>query len=194
LRPGGNNQSSERELIHGAFNYLKPLNARLVSFNCRGFDLPVLKYRAMLHEIQAKWLYDGGDKWNNYNSRYSLDWHCDLLEAFSDFGASAKIKMQEIAALFGIPSKLDCDGSEVDSMFQANKIDEIRNYCELDVVTTYILYLRYMMHRGTLTKEGYSRSLNELLEFMEDRAAEKPHFAKYLTEFHTSYYARTHDE
>jgi len=187
LRPGGNADSSERDLIHGVFNYMKQLTPRLVSFNGRSFDLPVLKYRAMLHGVSAKWLYDSGDKWNSYNSRYSLDWHCDLLEAFSDFGTSARIKMQEVSALFGIPSKLDCDGSEVDSMFAAGKVNEIRDYCELDVVNTYVLYLRYMLHRGSLTKDGYEQSLQELLDFMAMNQDKKPHFAKYIEAFNQSY-------
>lgn len=187
LRPGGNIDSSERDLIHGLFSYLKQVTPRLVSFNGRSFDLPVLKYRAMLHNVAAKWLYDSGDKWNSYNSRYSLDWHCDLLEAFSDFGASARIRMQEVSALFGIPSKLDCDGSDVDAMFAAGKVKEIRDYCELDVVNTYVLYLRYMMHRGVLTKDSYLRSLDDLLNFMEIQQNEKPHFARYIEAFNQSY-------
>lgn len=187
LRPGGNLQSSEKDLINGVFEYMKKISPRLVSFNGRTFDLPVLKYRAMLHGVSAKWLYDSGDKWNNYNSRYSLDWHCDLLEAFSDFGTSARVKMKEVSALFGIPSKLDCDGSEVDKLFSQGKVAEIRNYCEIDVVNTYILYLRYMVHRGSITKEGYLQSLQELLDLMEMEKIEKPHFAKYLEAFNQEY-------
>ena len=166
---------------------MKQLSPRLVSFNGRTFDLPVLKYRAMLHGVSAKWLYDSGDKWNNYGSKYSLDWHCDLLDAFSDFGASARVKMQEVSALFGIPSKLDCDGGDVDAMFSSGRISEIRDYCELDVVNTYVLYLRYMFHRGTLNMEGYEQSLDELLDFMTMNQDEKPHFKKYLNAFNQTY-------
>lgn len=187
LRPGGNIDSTEKDLVSGCFNYLKQLSPRLVSFNGRTFDLPVLKYRAMLHGVSAKWLYDSGDKWNSYGSKYSLDWHCDLLDAFSDFSASARVKMQEVSALFGIPSKLDCDGGDVDAMFSSGRVSEIRDYCELDVVNTYVLYLRYMFHRGTLSKEGYDQSLDELLDFMAMNQDEKPHFKKYLDAFNQTY-------
>ena len=38
---------------------------RLVTYNGRSFDLPVLKYRAMMHGVQASWLHQGGDRFNN---------------------------------------------------------------------------------------------------------------------------------
>jgi predicted PolB exonuclease-like 3'-5' exonuclease len=181
LRSGGNLESTESELVSGFFNYMKQQLPRLVSFNGRTFDLPVLKYRAMLHGVPAKWFYDSGDKWNGYNNRYSLDWHCDLLEAFSDFGTSARVKMSEVSAMFGIPSKLDCDGAVVDLMYEDGKIEEIRDYCELDVVNTYLLYLRYAMHRGQINKDGYADAVDDLINFMKGK--EKPHYERYLNEY-----------
>ncbi|CAD6996579.1 unnamed protein product [Ceratitis capitata] len=79
--------------------------------------MPVLKYRAMVHGIQAEYFYKAGDKWNSYNQRYSSDWHCDLLESLSDFGASAKVKMNEVCAVLNLPGKTGVDGSQVMDLY-----------------------------------------------------------------------------
>jgi predicted PolB exonuclease-like 3'-5' exonuclease len=183
VRSGGNNDSSEAELVQGLFNYLGKISPRLVSFNGRTFDLPVLKYRAMLHDVQAAWLHRTGDKWNSYNSRYSLDWHCDLLDAFSDFGTSSRIKMHELCALFGLPGKLDVDGSQVSALYNQGKIQEIRDYCELDVLNTYLLYLKYMLHTAHLTTEQYELCCQDLFNYLEKHSISKPHFAKFIDEW-----------
>ena len=98
LRSGGEAGFDEAQLLQGFFQYFERLKPRLVSFNGRGFDLPVLKYRAMVHGIQSPWLHQAGDKWNSYSSRYSMDWHCDLMEQLSDYGASARVKLAEVCA------------------------------------------------------------------------------------------------
>lgn len=179
LRSGGKENASEKELLEGFFQYLGKIHPRLVSFNGRGFDLPVLKYRAMAHGIQASWLYHSGDKWNSYTQRYSLDWHCDLLDAFSDYGASARIKLNEVCSIFGFPGKFGVDGSKVSEMCDAGQLKEIRDYCETDVLNTYLAYLRYQQHRGDLTTESYNQSIGDVMSLIKEEGESRPH----LTEF-----------
>ncbi len=185
IRSGGDLVATEADLVRGFFAHLKKNLSRLVSFNGKNFDMPVLKYAAMKHEVEAAWLYKTGDKWNNYNQRYSLDWHCDLAEAFSDFGASAKVKMNELCAAFGLPGKIGVDGSQVMQMFDDGKLEEIRNYCETDVINTYLLYLVYQHHNGSLTKEGFAKCKKELTEFLQEKSKNKPHFAEFLAELNS---------
>ena len=85
LRSGGEESFGEKKLLQGFFGYFERIRPRLVSFNGRGFDLPVLKYRAMAHGVQAPLLHNADNKWENYTVRYATDWHCDLIEALSDF-------------------------------------------------------------------------------------------------------------
>lgn len=186
VRSGGDLSTSEADLVKGFFSHLKKNSSRLVSFNGKNFDMPVLKYAAMKHEVEAGWLYKSGDKWNNYNQRYSLDWHCDLAEAFSDFGASARVKMNELCAAFNLPGKIGVDGSMVMSMFDEGKLEEIRNYCETDVINTYLLYLVYQHHNGSISRQTFIKCKNSLREFLEKKSAQKPHFAQFLTEWKKS--------
>ncbi len=182
IRSGGDLIANEADLVKGFFAHLKKNFSRLVSFNGKHFDLPVLKYAAMKHEVEAGWLYKSGDKWNNYNQRYSLDWHCDLAEAFSDFGASAKVKMNELCAAFGLPGKIGVDGSMVMDFYDQGRLQEIRDYCETDVLNTFLLYLVYQHHNGSMTKDSFVKCKKGLEEFLEEKSKQKPHFGEFLRE------------
>jgi hypothetical protein len=127
--------------------------------------MPVLQYRAMKYGIDAKWIYSDG--YYNYNHRYSIEKHCDLLEMFSNFGASARVKMSEVCALFKIPCKNGVESSNIQDLFKAGKISEIADYCEIDVITTYVLYLRFMQHSGKLSAEGYNICLDNLCNMLK---------------------------
>jgi predicted PolB exonuclease-like 3'-5' exonuclease len=180
LRSGGKDGATEKELLEGLFKYLARNRARLVSFNGRAFDLPVLRYRAMVHGLQAKWLYSSGDKWNSYMSRYSLDWHCDLLEALSDFGASARIKLDEVCAVLGFPGKFGVDGGKVGEMYSEGRTKEIRDYCETDVLNTYLVYLRHMHHRGEITTVCYNESIEAVLVMIDSQKDVRAHLGRFL--------------
>mgnify|MGYP002857425338 CR=1 FL=1 len=180
LRSGGEQGFSEDQLLQGFFQYFEHLKPRLVSFNGRAFDLPVLKYRAMAHGIAAPWLYSSGDKWNSYQSRYSIDWHCDLLDVLRDYGASSPVKLAEICAVMGFPGKFGWDGSQVTNMIDAGKIQEVRDYCETDVLNTYLVYLRSMLHRGVISRDGYNRSVSDIITMIENSRTTRPHLFDFL--------------
>ncbi len=180
LRSGGEAGFDEKQLLQGFFGYFERLKPRLVSYNGRGFDLPVLKYRAMKHGIGAPWLYQGGDKWNSYVSRYSADWHCDLLEVLSDYGGSARVKLDEVCAVMGFPGKFGVDGSKVAGLYDDGKIQEIRDYCETDVLNTYLVYLRLMHHKGTVSSEAYNRAIADIVALIEAEGEARPHLSRFM--------------
>lgn len=180
LRTGGEAGYDEKQLLLGFFTYLERLRPRLVSFNGRTFDLPVLKYRAMVHGISAPWLHKSGDKWNSYGYRYATDWHCDLLDVLSDFGASARVKLNEVCAAFGFPGKVGIDGSKVADLIDAGGIDAVRHYCETDVVNTYLTYLRWQLHAGTLSKTGYNAAISDIVSFIDAEKEKRPYLAEFM--------------
>ncbi len=180
LRSGGNEDASEQEIVEGFFRYLERLRARLVTYNGRTFDVPVMKYRAMKYGIQAEWLHQSGDKWNSYTSRYSSDWHCDLIEILSDYGASARVKLNEVCSILGYPGKFGVDGSKVSEMFDNGEIAAIRHYCETDVLNTYLVYLRTQHHTGVLTTEGYNKAIADIITFIDNQKDERPYFQEFM--------------
>jgi len=180
LRSGGEAGFNEKQLLVGFFQYFERLRPRLVSFNGRGFDLPVLKYRAMVHGISSSWLHQSGDKWNSYSSRYSSDWHCDLMDQLSDYGASARVKLNEVCSVLGLPGKFGVDGSKVAEMIDAGEVEAVRDYCETDVLNTYLVYLRTMLHRGSMTTEAHNRAVAEVISMIEAECEARPHLGQFM--------------
>jgi predicted PolB exonuclease-like 3'-5' exonuclease len=180
LRSGGKTDSSEAELIAGFFRFVEHYRPRLITFNGRGFDLPVLKFRAMVHGVAAPVYYQAGDKWNGYGRRYSDDWHCDLMDVLSDYGAATKIKLNEICSVLGLPGKFGMEGSQVAEYYDAGRLGDIRDYCETDVLNTYLVYLRHMLHRGTLKLDAYNRAIADVISLIEAEKATRPHLGAFL--------------
>ena len=180
LRSGGEAGFDEKQLLQGFFGYFERLKPRLVSFNGRGFDLPVLKYRAMVHGVSAPWLYGAGDKWNSYTQRYATDWHCDLLEVLSDHGASARVGLNEVCAVMGFPGKFGISGADVARLVDEGLIGDVRDYCETDVLNTYLVYLRLMLHKGTVRLDGYNRAIADIVSLIESEGADRPYLKEFM--------------
>jgi predicted PolB exonuclease-like 3'-5' exonuclease len=164
----GEESSSEKELLERFFDGLDKFVPTLVSWNGSGFDLPVLHYRALLHGVAAPRYWDTGDddrdfRWNNYLSRYHSR-HTDLMDVLAGYQARANAPLDEIATMLGFPGKMGMSGAKVWDSYQSGDIAGIRNYCETDVLNTYLVYLRFQLMRGRLTTEGYERECALLRE------------------------------
>ena len=61
-----------------------------------------------------------------------------------------------MARLCGFPGKLGMDGSQVHGEVLAGRLSDVRDYCETDVLNTYLLFLRFQLMRGTLSQEQYA--------------------------------------
>ncbi len=180
LATGGHKESSEKELLEGFFHLIETRAPQLISFNGRGFDVPVLKYRAMAHGISCPRWFTQGDRWNNYDTRFSSEYHCDLLEVLSDFGASARCSMDEVASVLNVPGKLETSGDNVREMFETGKIEAIRDYCETDVLTTMLIFLRHQLFSGALNEGAYARAALGVRNYVEANSESRPHLAEYL--------------
>jgi 3'-5' exonuclease len=178
LRSGGNANSSEKELIDGFFAFIAKHRPKLVSYNGRSFDLPVLQYRALKHKTSSFGLYQLGDKWNNYLNRYSLDWHTDLIEALSNFGAATRVSMNELCASLNLPGKIDVDGLAVYDLYKSDKVQEIRDYCETDVLNTYLIYLHYALHFGIMNKQNFETATEQIEGFLTNME-KYPHYDRF---------------
>lgn len=174
-------KNTEKEIIEKFFDYLCKYLPRIVDYNGRTFDLPVMKYRAMKYCISAPKLFKAGDKWNNYQQKYSIDWHCDLLDVLSDFGSSCRCKMNEICSILGIPGKIGIDGSQIIEMFDNGKLKEIDNYCETDVINTYLVYLHYQLLVGSISNKDFIKMNKDLIRYLLDE--NKEHFNEFLNEW-----------
>lgn len=177
---GGDAKSGEKELVEGFFGLIQSRAPQLVSYNGRGFDVPVLKHRAMVHGVSCPRWFSEGDKWNSYDARYASTYHMDLMELLSDYGASARCSMDEIAAVLGVPGKLDTSGADVRNLYESGQIEAIRNYCETDVLTTALILLNWQRFSGTLSDGAYARTTLGIRNYLQAEADERPHLGEFL--------------
>ena len=156
----GDEEGSEAQIIQRFFDGIEKYTPQLVSWNGSGFDLPVLHYRGLIHAVRAPRYWDTGDddrefRYNNYISRYHMR-HCDVMDLLSLYQGRAVAPLDEIAQLLGLPGKLGMDGSQVWDAYQAGRLADIRNYCETDVVNTYLVFLRFQAMRGAITADQHA--------------------------------------
>ena len=176
----GDPDSSEAELIKRFFDGIQKYSPVLVSWNGSGFDLPVLHYRALLRGVSAPlyWETRQNDfKYNNYLNRYH-ERHTDLMDVLAAYQARAYVSLDEIAVMLGLPGKLGMDGSKVWDAYLNGEIQAIRDYCETDVLNTYLVFLRFQLMRGQLNPGTYQAECQRVRKNLQAEA--KPHFQAFL--------------
>ncbi len=155
----GDIDADEEDLLQRFFSGLERYTPRLVSWNGGGFDLPVIHYRSLLYPLNAAHYWETGQndssfRYNNYLSRYH-DRHTDLMDVLAGYQPRASAALDEIAGLCGFPGKMGMSGAKVWDAYQQGHIQQIRNYCETDVLNTYLVYLNFERNRGNLDQPQY---------------------------------------
>jgi predicted PolB exonuclease-like 3'-5' exonuclease len=178
--PGG--RSDEARVIQQFFTTIEKKVPQLVSWNGGGFDLPVLHYRGLRHGVVANKYWDLGEddrefKFNNYIGRYHTR-HLDLMDVLAMYQPRASAPLDAMARLCGFPGKLGMDGSAVYGTYLGGGLEDIRRYCETDVMNTYLLYCRFQRMRGGFTEPEYEREIAFVRESLG--AIDEPHWREYL--------------
>ena len=135
----------------------------LIHHNGRGFDLPLLTYRSMKHNLQMPL------RLNHYDIRYRFSKaNVDLMDEFSNYGASSYPKLKHLGQLIDVPFKQTAEGNEVLEMYKKGELEKIEHYCYEDVMATYIVWLRMKYTIGEIPDEVFSnlneRAVNKLKE------------------------------
>jgi predicted PolB exonuclease-like 3'-5' exonuclease len=179
----GDSDSDEAELIKRFFDGLDQYTPDLVSWNGGGFDLPVLHYRALLNGVQSPRYWELGDedrafRYNNYLNRFHWR-HIDLMDVLSGFQPRARAGLDACAVMLGFPGKMGLKGDQVWPYFLQGKIQDIRNYCETDVLNTYLIFLRFQYMRGILDDGSLEAEFTRLRDLLGD--AEQKHLQAFLS-------------
>jgi 3'-5' exonuclease len=72
------------------------------------------------------------------------------------------------------------DGSAVYPAYLDGKLEDIRRYCETDVMNTYLLYCRFQKMRGGLTDAEYTQEIAMVRQTLDSLAPGEPHWQEYL--------------
>jgi len=118
----------------------------LVSFNGRGFDIPVLEFAALRYPISIAQHFQ--ERYGN-RYRFQTDCHLDVMDFLTDYGASPRPRggLSMLAAICGLPPKAT-HGGDVEALYQAGEIDKINRYCRNDVRRLYAVWGRLQLLRG----------------------------------------------
>lgn len=157
----GDVDSSEEDLLKRFYSGIERYTPTLVSWNGCGFDLPVIHYRSLLYPINAGLYWENGQndasfRYNNYLGRYH-ERHTDLMDVLAAYSPRANAPLDEIASLCGFPGKRGMSGAKVWDNYLEGNVKLIRDYCETDVLNTYLVYLNYQRNKGLLDQTQHEQ-------------------------------------
>ena len=161
-------EEREEAALRDFCTFLNRKNPRLVSFNGRGFDLPLVALRALKYNLPLSAYYEvdnpmaGKTKWDNYRYRYSEKFHLDLLDLLGG-GQARGLSLDSVCKMAGIMGKHEVSGEQVFSLIlDKGDLAAVDFYCQSDVINTYWLFLKLELSRGTLSLEAYLENLTTL--------------------------------
>lgn len=148
--------------------------AKLITFNGRGFDMPLLELAAFRYGLPARDYYQGS------RNRYGGNTF-DLYDWMTNFGAARLAGgLDLLAKLIGKPGKMEVAGDQVYEMHRAGRLREINDYCLCDTLDTYFVFLRSRVLTGDIPPEQEAELVARGREFLENRSDEFPVLRKYL--------------
>jgi predicted PolB exonuclease-like 3'-5' exonuclease len=129
---------------------------RLVSYNGKRFDLPVLLYRSLPHPLEVGWFLaerrPPADQYRHPQSRHQLD----LFDQLG--GGLSPGKLGDLLQTIGLPGKIGPAGADVQALWSSGKGDAVGDYCLQDAAQTLLLGLRFLQVAGELSAEAAQRA------------------------------------
>ncbi|MHB8416436.1 MAG: 3'-5' exonuclease family protein [Myxococcales bacterium] len=165
--PKGGRVELERLRLGGASGAGAPLSAevdllaafwhaargqRLLSYNGKRFDLPVLLYRSLPHPIELPWyLASQRPPYEQYRHPQSAR-QLDLFDQLG--GGLSPGPLGDVLHSVGLPGKLGPDGGDVQALWDGGQGEAIGDYCLQDAAQTLLLGLRFLRISGELDAEA----------------------------------------
>lgn len=180
--PLAEEQAAEAWIIERFLYILGRRCPQLVGYNSADSDMQVLIQRGMINEITAPAFCQRPDKpWegSDYFRRWDNEDHLDLMKLFSVRGMTPRL--DEFARVCGFPGKIDVKGDQVTDLWLAGDLTKIVEYNQIDVLNTYLLWLRAVYFCGKMSEEDYFSEQEQFRAFLENES-QKPERA-FITQF-----------
>jgi predicted PolB exonuclease-like 3'-5' exonuclease len=154
----------------------------LVSFNGRGFDVPLLELAAFRYGVSVPgWFHAGGKSYEQPRNRFNVASHVDLCELLTNFGCTRFTGGLNLAAnLLGKPGKMDVQGDMVQDLYDAGRLGEINDYCRCDVLDTYFVFLRTRVLLGQLPLAAEQALVGQTKQWLAERSEQIEAYRLYL--------------
>ena len=168
-----------RDFWHGWEVYNYPT---LVSFNGRGFDIPLLELAAYRYGLSLKkWYAIHARSFDQPRNRFNVASHLDLMELLTNHGASRFTGgLNLVANMLGKPGKMDVQGEMVQQLYEQGELDRINDYCRCDVLDTYYAFLRAAVVIGWLSLDQEQQLVTRTHDWLQQQAGETPALNQYL--------------
>jgi predicted PolB exonuclease-like 3'-5' exonuclease len=163
-----------RQFWRGVAHYPR---AKLVTFNGRGFDLPLMELAAFDHGCSARDYFQGS------RNRFGGN-HIDLFDWLSNYGACRLVGGLNVMAKRGVRApgagKMEVSGEQVYEMHRAGKRQEINDYCMFDTLDTYFVFLRTRVLVGEMTAEQEEQLARRARAWLGAQLVKMPALRQYL--------------
>lgn len=147
----------------------------LITFNGRGFDLPLLEMAAFRYGVSP------GKEYFTRKRLAGNGVHFDILAWLNNDGACFHAGgLNLLAKLLGKPGKMQYRGDHVYALWQQGKLPEINDYCMYDTLDTYFAFLRTRVLLGEMTLDQEHEVVLRVKAFLTEKVAELPGLQKYL--------------
>lgn len=125
------NHKHEAAMIDNFFQITGKLTGvpTVIGHNVKGFDMLIIKQRAMIHQVPLCTTLPF------YAKRYD-DNPFDTMLRWNDNKPNDFVKLDKLCRAFGLPSKDGIDGSMVYSLWKAKNFRDLVEYCRDDVEIT----------------------------------------------------------
>jgi predicted PolB exonuclease-like 3'-5' exonuclease len=165
-----------RQIVEEFWTVLQqvPQRPTLVTFNGRGFDLPLLELAAYRYGLSLREYFQSGRK------RFESG-HLDLMDWLSNFGA---IRMSGglnlLCKLLGKPGKMEVTGNKIYPLFLRGEHQLINDYCLFDTLDTYFVFLRTRVLTGELSLSLEQQLLQDARQWLLQQGERFPALREYL--------------
>lgn len=153
-----------------------------VSFNGKGFDLPVMELAAFRYGISVPGWFNIHDRhFEQSRYRYNQSSHFDLQDFLTNSGATRFSGGLNLAAnILGKPGKMEVLGYMVQDLYNEGKVQEINEYCKCDTLDTYFVFLRTRLLSGDITLEQEHEIVAETKQWIIDQSQHDPAYQIYM--------------
>jgi predicted PolB exonuclease-like 3'-5' exonuclease len=148
---------------------------KLVTFNGRCFDMPLLEQAAFRYGCNC-----GRDYFQSSRNRFGGG-HIDLLELLTNYNAIRYTGgLNLLSKLLGKPGKMEVSGEQVYQMYLDGQVQAINEYCMFDTLDTYFVFLRTRVIMGEFSLADEHRLALRARQWIESRVPELPALRQYL--------------
>jgi predicted PolB exonuclease-like 3'-5' exonuclease len=148
--------------------------AKLVTFNGRCFDMPMLELAAFRQGLNLR------DYCQKSRNRFQGN-QLDLFDWMTNYGACRLMGgLNLLAKMIGKPGKMEIAGDQVYRMHCEGRLQEINDYCLFDTLDTYFIFLRTRVLTGDLALEQEEDLVRAARDYLQSKVGELPALAQYL--------------